>query len=185
MRPSPTRTAPASDPAAEAVLVLQAGPRNALRGRLWRRIGSGLLAGAVIGLGALLQARPAGPALGLGGGLLVAVALVGVMVRAQGRVPRQSLSLDPASGRARLLTWPPSGPPHQVDCALADVQPPRVYTQPSAPDTPEQPIVEVTLANGAWIASDTCDTEAAAQACATRIRAMIAAAARAEARPPG
>ncbi len=158
------------------VLILRAGPRSARGGLIWRGVGTSLaLIGGVTVLG-LLAAGAELPALIFWGGCAAILGLGGLGLRQIGRAPRQCLRIDPGAGRVSLRTWPLRGAPSEVGCALGSLEPPRVYLLPSAPDSSETPILEVTLAGGAWIASDEFATEEEARACAARIRAMIAAA---------
>lgn len=102
--------------------------------------------------------------------------IAGIALIAQGRRAFQRLSLTPARGRAELLTRPMGRAGTRIGCALADLPAPRVYLLPSAPDTPETVVLEISLGAADYIAITSFADEAAAQAMAARIRAMIAAA---------
>lgn len=153
------------------------GPAGALARALWIVPGGILAIGAALGAAWLAQAQP-GPiwAVLFGIAWLAVAGIVAIMLIARGRRDFKRLILVPRSGRAELMTRPMGKAARLVSCPLADLPPPRVYMLPSAPDTSETAALEINLGAGEYIAIADFGDEAAAQAMAARVRAMIAAA---------
>jgi hypothetical protein len=154
------------------------GPAGALARALWIVPGGTLAIGAALGAAWLAQAQPGpiGAAVLFGIAWLAVVGIVAIMLIARGRRNFKRLSLAPQSGRAELMTRPMGKAARLVSCPLADLPPPRVYLLPTAPDTSETAVLEISLGTGEYIAIADFVDEAAAQAMAARVRAMIAAA---------
>ncbi|MDF2142169.1 hypothetical protein [Paenirhodobacter sp. CAU 1674] len=158
-------------------LIFTDGPARALGRALWIGPGVVVLIGASGGAIWLAQHLPEPLWATLFGVVwLILAGIVGIGLIAKGRQPFKRLSLAPAHGMAELLTRPMGRGATRCRCPLADLPPPRVYLLPSAPDTSETAVLEISLGAGEYIAIADFGDEAAAQAMAARVRAMITAA---------
>lgn len=158
----------------DGALIFTDGPQS-WGTRLAFLAGGGLVSiTAVMAVAWLAGEQPEPVALALAGiAALALVAILGVMVMSIGLAPAKRLWIDPATGRVRLWQTEIRRKPRVTEVALADLPAPRVYTTPSAPDTPEQPHLEISLTNSDWISIGSFRTEEEASACAKQIVQLI------------
>ncbi len=154
-------------------LVFTDGPQSALIRLALLLPGAALSLASVMAMAWLAgeQLEPAWAALMLLAWLAL-TAILGVMLMQRGIAPAKRLRIDQRTRRVQLWQKPMFGAARLREIALEDLAPPRVYTEPSAPDFPDQPLMEIVLSENDWIRIESFHTEEEAKACAARIAAL-------------